>query len=264
MPPSGLGAIPDRWSVERTRSGRPAHDPAPRGDGGSPGREPTVTVRMGEGWQAVIDGRVGYARRVRPMRHGASIDPRRTVVPVPRSRHGWPHTDGQWTTSGSPGSLARSLIDGERLRAARRASTCTCRVAGSWPSWVHRAPARARCCGSIAGPAAARRGHHHGGRQAGHGHRSGGRARVPGAPAAALADGPRQRRLSPRARRAAARRTDGTRAGADGPRGPRRVRGGATRAAVGRHGAAGRRSHGRSRSSRGCCCSTSRSARSTR
>ena len=94
MPPSGLGAIPDRWSVVRTRSGRPAHDPAPRGDGGSPGREPTVTVRMGEGWQAVMDGscrvagasdRSGTARRARH-----ALDRR----PVRGARQGGRTTDG--------------------------------------------------------------------------------------------------------------------------------------------------------------------------
>ena len=46
----------------RSTSRPPAHDPAPlasRGDGGSPGREPTVTVRMGEtGRRAIVRARL--------------------------------------------------------------------------------------------------------------------------------------------------------------------------------------------------------------
>ena len=70
VPPSGLGAIPDRRSGMRGRG--PAGQPTTRRQPWRrwiPGREPTVTVRMGEGWHDMsVDGRMGVHRQPCPSR----------------------------------------------------------------------------------------------------------------------------------------------------------------------------------------------------
>ena len=91
-----------------------------------------------------------------------------------------------------------------------------------------------------------------------------GRARLPGAAPASVADRANQRRLSARGRRPRTGGTRGTRAGAPGARRPSRLGRGPGRASCPEGCASGWRSRGRWPSSRPSSCSTSRSARSMR